>query len=528
MMRTWSVAECSTLDKEGLAKLGNGFPAGFDSPCDFKDALPKTASQMQDDQIKLFEGSLAGEGSDPRWSPPTALAAQSWWHSHNNMAAVQWAVALHGLPVEASALKKDNIQLLLDYQAPPIPWKQLEFMAAAWYDMSAEERKKVSGTPPAPAPPRYGTALQLLIQPWPPVNDNGPSQLGPLPGGGPGIQHPIAALGPPLGSAVPRQPLNTGPPGGGTGLSSSGPPDGSSGGSSQVTDAVTSMAEVLAKACDIIRDKAAAEADTAKVPEDAVEKVLEKMRRSLRNNEYLDIMYLSANNLDKLRFKGGTDVGTALSLVNGVLTATDQSQNDITNSYDWKEFRSAWNMLMMLMMGMPDMLPRVQDRMRWFQLLESYRNVHDNQRTKYAKLFMYRYKDEVLWEKFFHTDSSLLLQYLPASSVSPQFNLGDAWARGKTRESSRRENDRNHGGGRSSAGKRHRSRSPRRSGGKNSRSRAPQKRHKYCFTRADPLKGECSHGSSCRFDHNCASCGGQHSAATCPAWDQAKADRNLK
>ena len=49
----------------------------------------------------------------------------------------------------------------------------------------------------------------------------------------------------------------------------------------------------------------------------------------------------------------------------------------------------------------------------------------------------------------------------------------------------------------------------------------PPRARKICFSRADASVGECKY-HHCRFDHKCATCGQDHSAARCPKWDAAK------
>ena len=61
---------------------------------------------------------------------------------------------------------------------------------------------------------------------------------------------------------------------------------------------------------------------------------------------------------------------------------------------------------------------------------------------------------------------------------------------------------------------------------KGSSSPRPVKRQKVCRSRFFKDAGSCSF-SNCRFSHDCASCGKNHDASSCPNWDQQKVDRKF-
>jgi hypothetical protein len=471
-LRVWSFIECKDLDDDGLSALGSVLPPGFTPPCDFTHAKPKTGNQSQQDDCILLVEQLVAACEGSVWDKPTVLAVRGWWDSHNNAKAVEWAAALYSIPVAAS--KSSMINDLIAFQALPIAWRQLEYMSQLWDAMSETDQEVLSNSAKPALPlrrlgsvqPEHGSGSES-----PPARSGGGSSWLP-----PDVPEPAAAV-----------------------------------------NAVDVMSNAFVAMCDRMNGKQDAE---SKIPEDAVEKVKEKARRALSENRFFDIRALSEKNLYKLRFRGSAGPASTLSFSNGVITAVDQEDKDVLNSWDWHDFQSAWNEYIVIMVSMPDQMALVSDRMKWFQELSNYRNVSDHARVKYGTLFMHRHMGATEWLPLFYSDASLLLQYMPTHSAPSHVSLGDAHARGRTRGKG--------GGGKGAGAKRQRSRSPvRGKGGSSSPRQPPHKRHKYCFSRTDRAKGECAHGNGCRFDHRCASCGGPHSAAACPNWDQAVVDRNL-
>jgi hypothetical protein len=396
---------------------------------------------------------------------------------------VFWSAALHGIQQKASS-KSDTMRELIEYQCLPIPWKQMEYMVDAWFALDESARSEIRNAPACTH------AKKIHVGPHPDDASTSDYEDDVL-GGGKALPHGR--------TDVPDDPPKSTP------------------------SESSALAALLAKAIDALGNRPAPSPLEVRPSEDPVERTLDKARKALLGGYYIDIMHLSKSNMDKLRFKGLSPSGDTLRIVNGNLTTSSCADTDLASSYNWREFASAFSEYVILMLATREVAHLVEDRLRWFQEVSQYRNVRDDQRTKYCKYFMCQYAGFAPWLPLFHSDSSLLLQYLPISTVAEPFNLGDAHARSQLRR------DRQSGTG---SGSKRQQTSPSHGapGGKKPKHSpaGKKKKHRYCFTRSDPSLGACPHGTKCRFDHNCASCGKDHTAADCSAWDQATADKNLE
>ena len=127
------------------------------------------------------------------------------------------------------------------------------------------------------------------------------------------------------------------------------------------------------------------------------------------------------------------------------------------------------------------------------------------EKANFLKEFMFLYYKEDAWVPLIHTNVVLIMSTLCKKAKAP-----DAVSAKKAdpRPAGRTEGGRKNG-------------TPKKNGdaGRDGHRRSSL----FCHSRVDP-GAKCEYGKSCKFDHNCASCGGRHAAVDCPnAFDKKKA-----
>jgi hypothetical protein len=149
----------------------------------------------------------------------------------------------------------------------------------------------------------------------------------------------------------------------------------------------------------------------------------------------------------------------------------------------------------------------------------------DHGKAEFVRQFLLKYTKEAAWPTLLMSDSLLQNTYLgpvvQPRNISADDNLyNTSNDRGRDRDRGKdRGRDRERGRDR---GDRERDRSsnrrPQQRG--NARSRSPSRRpvseiKRYCNSRTNVSQGDCKYGTSCKFDHACANCGGDHPLSAC-------------
>lgn len=231
------------------------------------------------------------------------------------------------------------------------------------------------------------------------------------------------------------------------------------------------------------------------------ERLLTNIRRSVSNRCFVDIVMLGSANQEYLKFKAphasrNQQVQAQLGLV-----MLEETGMDVREVYNVVQAREGMDRLLVMYAQCPVVKYRVPDMLEWNMMVWAYKGPSEGNRVRYMKAFMQKYARQCDWAGKFSSDHSLISEYMFSM-------LGG----GRTVPGSDR------GGGRNTKKERHAHvvDSPRDRKLKKARSG-------YCDSRAMQSAPACKFGATCRFKHECASCGADHAAKDCPAWDEAKA-----
>lgn len=229
-----------------------------------------------------------------------------------------------------------------------------------------------------------------------------------------------------------------------------------------------------------------------------------KAKKDFASHAFVDPMRCCPRVLDKLRFavsgmRRTTNVGgIRISLQDDVISS-------VGGWWDADQMRAGYNYMLELMLQVPEARHRVPDLMAFGRKVWEFPGATSFGKAVYLKqmLFKYRacddfvarfYHDSEMERKFLHgSDSPGLRELAPRAARAGQAQRG-----GARRDGVRRDGTRKRG--------------------------APPRSDKVCWTRLEKGRGECTF-NNCRFNHSCASCGGDHSADKCNRWDAAKAKR---
>ena len=125
-MAAWTVQELQDGDDEAVSCEPSLLPAGFDTTdlLEWKKCRSKTTVTQQRAALGLIEARIEACASNC-WDELTKEAVASWWNDHCSMDIVRWSMALHGLPWSTAISKAQLVEVLMKYQAPPLPFEQI-------------------------------------------------------------------------------------------------------------------------------------------------------------------------------------------------------------------------------------------------------------------------------------------------------------------------------------------------------------------------------------------------------------------
>lgn len=260
--------------------------------------------------------------------------------------------------------------------------------------------------------------------------------------------------------------------------------------------------------------------ETNKPIEAPLDKFLRRARDMVRNRVYIDPLTLSRSYRDHIRDK--QPARGAKKLVQfGSLQIEDAEPHlrNVTHSYDVTECRQGLDFLFELYATEEAVAHRLPDMLRWNRKLWEMRwGDTPSTKVRLVKEFMFKYAAADDWATKLESDFVLLQECREFQGSRSPASQTPAPSRRRRRSRSR---DRG-----KAPPRRDRSRSPRRDRRGAVDPRRPPGGRQYCHSRSDPAKGTCTY-ARCRFSHECASCGADHAAADCPAWDAAKAVSNV-
>jgi hypothetical protein len=399
---------------------------------------------------------------------------------------VVYAAQLHGLPVGPTTNKQPIIDMLLKYQAPVLPFGQMEAFADCWESLSAADREQIGAKHPKPVPvvhvpaitmppPRPRQALPnrtVLVVPGTSVNASA------APGVSSGFEDekfesPVPAMDAVTQNAILAQIIQ----------------------SLQVLTALSSSsaAALLTKPA----------APPLMVPElSPFDKMIKKAADSIATRSYFNAIALNKENLDKLLYRDHTPAASkSIRLGDLVLSSgSAKSETRFDNLISWPLWRSGF-MKWLSLLALSPLSHLGADRMNWYLQVETFKNARsDWHRARYAKMFMFRYVAKDNWVEIFNTDSSLLLEMMDSQcdeespAVVDSKRSAPAGTPGKVRHVVKKQ-----------------------------KPSVP-----LCFSRSRPALGECKVGALCKFVHICPCCNKDHSAKQCPNFDQKVANAVAK
>ena len=529
-----TVAICSQADGvkswEQLVK----FPISADV-----DSWTGKNSQIQEaDHLRQWADYVTADAatSAKQWSEVTKSHAEEWWSCHCTSDMVRVACLLYKPAGWTTWVQKsDAVQALVDCQALAVPFQMLRF---AYENIgvvnSVFKQTFLSGAMAAPAGTTQGAIVPRAKPPAPvtPTKASRAADAAAQARATAGASSPTAGLGSP---SSPIQGSGNGAPGGAA-FSPAGPSD-------TLTEGVMSMMAFFKGEVEAKKAKKASTEGAGKY-----KAYYKKLVDRVIANVFVDPSLLSPLALQEaeLKLSGMQAIKHQSAIFGGIKVRRYEAEEDL-------EYREAGNPSMGYVRGLEEMIsilmgndsPKalVQDRMAWKKAVFSLKNVSMERQVAYCTQFMLRYQgkeNETGWLLKFKEDTPLLMSYLYPSggAVDPlerRSEYGDQAGDTKRRkrpdrtpadttDAKRSQRDR----GRGRADKRQKPDGGGKGGGKGAAGKGSRiLPGGPCKSRLDP-KATCTYGTTCKFSHTCASCGGQHAASNCSTWDQTKANMVAK
>jgi hypothetical protein len=156
---------------------------------------------------------------------------------------------------------------------------------------------------------------------------------------------------------------------------------------------------------------------------------------------------------------------------------------------------------------------RVGDVLKWWLAVIGNMAIQNPAaKVLFAKNFMYTYRGSTDWFKCMNESTNMILEAAAqAPYVPPSSRVQDGVLSRRQQQAAKRQLDAANAA--TLQNKRHKPVVNKRTaqGGQGTGLQC-------CFTRSDPAMGDCTY-TKCRFSHNCATCGADHSAMDCPSFD---------
>ena len=124
-------------------------PPGFETKnlLEWAKCKAKTTIIQQRATLALVEERVSS-CSSVCWNMLVKEVVLSWWNNHCSADIVRWSMALHGLPWSVTTSKSQMVEVLMKYQALPIPFEQISAFDHLWLSISEEERNVISAKHP--------------------------------------------------------------------------------------------------------------------------------------------------------------------------------------------------------------------------------------------------------------------------------------------------------------------------------------------------------------------------------------------
>ena len=249
-----------------------------------------------------------------------------------------------------------------------------------------------------------------------------------------------------------------------------------------------------------------------------IEKHLNKIGSAIDQNNYVDCHQLGVQFLARLKSSERRPVASTQLGPGMYLSSVDHPVEDVSASHDPVSFGEGMvHFLHLLNKRHPS---RLADVLEWWMLVQQETALSATAKVVYAKEFMFVFRAATDWVSKVGTNSNLLVR---ASAEAARFSTpAPPGVRPHADGLSRRERL-----------------DLKRARETSSRPTAPVQVIKRprpppgaappaprqvltCFSRSDPDSVACGYGPQCQFSHACASCGADHLARDCPAWDNSK------
>ena len=254
-----------------------------------------------------------------------------------------------------------------------------------------------------------------------------------------------------------------------------------------------------------------------------LERHMKEVMEQVRSGGFIDPHSLSAQFLATLRERGHlggsqqerVEMGPGTGVF--LMGAGAPPGVDFSTMFDYTKFTQGMNYLAVLYTQVPAAAARLPDFLEWHHKLWASPIGSPLQKIKYARAFMYKYQLALAfdWKGKFETDYQLFQEFLGTGVVAVASPSTAALRR--TDKPAREEDPPK----RERGGRRNRKLSDRTATPDSKRPRTPAS-EMLCNSRRAQSYKECSF-TGCRYIHLCASCQGDHAAAACPQWSDAKA-----
>jgi hypothetical protein len=262
------------------------------------------------------------------------------------------------------------------------------------------------------------------------------------------------------------------------------------------------------------------------------EKHMKAMTARIKNDLPVPLPELSGRFLEKLRRQATAPAAKHMLGTDMFLTSSAVIPEDTSNNLQFRDCCDGWAHFMHLV-GQYKSSAVVLDRIEfWFKVTSS-KSLSPTGQVAYIRDFMQKYSAAPSWMASMRSDHQLMfevsMKYMPTSSAptaapatirAPPLKRVRPPRQGQPPLPSNRNSRSSHAQPPAWAAqvlpklgpiKRLRQSGSAQSGGD------PNASH-VCYSRSDP-NAPCQYAPNCRFNHACATCGDDHSAAECPVWD---------
>ena len=235
------------------------------------------------------------------------------------------------------------------------------------------------------------------------------------------------------------------------------------------------------------------------------EEHMRKMQRFVDHRQLLPLEQLGSGFMGKIQ--GSTYSSTKIKLSDGLWLSGKEAVAELSCEASAVQVREGWDTYVRLHRDSNRSSIRMlaPDRALFGEKVWQLQLGNFAEKASFLKEFMNIYYKEDTWVPFIHTNVVLIMSTLCKKAKTPDavaVKRVDPKPSGKTEVGRKSDATRKNG----DAGR-----------------DGHRKSSLFCNSRVDP-GSKCEYGKSCKFDHNCASCGGRHAAVDCPnAFDKKKA-----